>query len=228
MGVGRETHVVVGVETEIVAHVGFGRVFLAFHGEAFGGYAEVAIEHLLHRFLPDGVDGLVVAGGNGFHIGFKSGPELGEVEQAVAVREFGIGHHAFGSETVVLHAVDSVIERATLRKTGVTVGAHIAVGTVGIGFRHQKRLAKVELLWVETGVLAEGFAFEESKGRIGPAGTRVILVLDAGHGVGHNSGEDERIFFCGRCFGLSGSSPQGAEGCKGDEERFFHERINCY
>ena len=88
-----------------------GSVFLAVYFESLGIFSEIAIEHLLHGFLPNGVDGLLFfVGGNALDKGFDARPELTEVEEAIAIGEVGVGHSAFGNKSVVIHGVDSIVE----------------------------------------------------------------------------------------------------------------------
>ena len=64
------------------------------------------------------------------------------------------------------------------------------LGAVFIGFVLKIRFAKVELALAH----AEQFALEESEAGVGPAGTRAVLVLDAGDGVFLDGRELEAVF----------------------------------
>ena len=112
---GCQAYVVSRIKLEIVLNVRLGSVFLACYLESLRIFSKIAIEHLLNSLLPNGVDGLLVlVGRHALHESFETGPELTEVEEAIAIGEVGVGHSAFGSKSVVLHGVDGVVERAAL------------------------------------------------------------------------------------------------------------------
>ena len=112
---GCQAHVVSRIKLEIVLNVRLRSVFLACYVESLRILSKIAIEHLLNSLLANGVDGLLVlVGRHALHESFETGPELTEVEETIAVGEVGVGHSAFGSETIVFHGVDNVIERTTL------------------------------------------------------------------------------------------------------------------
>ena len=186
-----ERYVVVGIEFEVILHEGFRCIFHAFVRELGGALAKVAVEHRLHVLLPDGVDFLGIALGDGVDISLHGREEGGEVEQRIAVEGVGVGHQAFGNQTVAVHAEDGVVERTTLAETGITMGAHVAVGAVGVGLADEEGFAEVNVLLL--GVFLDDFALEEGQGRITPASTRVVLVLDGRNGVGNHRGEHERV-----------------------------------
>ena len=216
MGVGGEAHIVVGVQAHILREALRG-IGLALVGELGGCLAEVVVDHALHALLPHGIDAFGVALGDGAHVSLHGGKEAGEVVQAVAVGQHGVGHGALGHQTLVLQAIDGVVERAALREAGVAVGADVAVGAVHVGVAHEEALAQVDVLHL--GMLLQDLTFQEGVGAVGPAGAAVVLVLDAGHGVRNHGGEDERVAARGRLLCHGG---QGHACGQGQNDEFVH------
>ena len=191
MCVAGQRNVVVGIQLQVVLYEALGSVLLALVLKLLGALAEVVVDHALHVLLPHGVQLLGVAAGDSLDVCFHGREEVGEVEQRVAIGGDGVGHYAFGDKTIALHAEDGVIERTTLAEACVTMSADIAVGTVGVGLAYEERLAQVDVLLA--GVLLQHLALQECKSRVAPAGTGVVLVLDAGNGVLQHCGEHERV-----------------------------------
>ena len=192
-----QRHVVVGIQLQVVLHKALGSVLLALVFKLCGALAEVVVQHALYILLPDGVDLLGIACSDSLDVCLHGREEVGEVEQRVTIRGDGVGHDTLGDETIALHAEDGVIERTALAEACVAMSADVAVGTVGVGLANEERLAQVDVGLA--GVLLQNLALQESKSRVAPAGTRVVLVLDAGYGVLKHGGEHERIGLLGHC-----------------------------
>ena len=197
MCVAGQRHVVVGVQLQVVLHKALGSVLLALVFKLCGALAKVVVQHTLHVLLPDGVDLLGVACSDSLDVSLHGREEVGEVEQRVTVGGDGVGHDTLGDETVALHAEDGIVERTALAEACIAMSAYVAVGTVGVGLANEERLAQVDVGLA--GVLLQNLALKERKSRVAPAGTRVVLVLDAGYRVLQHGGEHERVSLLGHC-----------------------------
>ena len=226
MGVARKAYIVLGVEGQIVLDEALGSILLALVGKLLGALAEVVVNHVLHIALPAGINLAGIAGGDSLQIGLHGREEVGEVEEGVTVVGDGIRHAcALGDKAVAVHAEDSVVEASALAEAGVTVGTHVAVGTVHIGLAYEEAFAKVDV--GHLGMLLQHFALEESKAGVSPARTAVLLVLDAGHGIFNHCGENKRVLGQFLLLGLgSHCASCSNHGCKTDKENFLHSV--CY
>ena len=100
-----------------------------------------------------------------------------EIKEGIAIFRDGIGHDAFWNESVVFHAVKSILEGTALTETGVAMSADMLVGTVNISFADEERLAQVEVV-LHFRVLLDSFTLQKSQRRISPAGSAAGLVLN--------------------------------------------------
>ena len=89
-------------------------VLLALVFKFCGAHSEVIVKHALQALFPSGVDLLCVALGNGLEISFHGREESSEAVERITIECDGVGHNAFGDESVVLHTVDGILETASL------------------------------------------------------------------------------------------------------------------
>ena len=73
-----------------------------------------------------------------------------------------------------LHAVDDIVEGATLAEADIAAGADGGHGAVVVGVLNDVHLAEV----VGTLVHAEQFGFDEGKTAVAPASASAVLVFD--------------------------------------------------
>ena len=226
MGVACKAYIVLGIEGQIVLYKTLGSILLALVGKLRGALAEIVVNHMLHIALPAGIDLAGIAGGDSLQIGFHGREEVGEVVEGVTVVGDGIRHACtLGYKAVAVHAENSIVETSALAEAGIAMGTHVAVGTVHIGLAHEEAFAKVNV--GHFGMLLQHFALEESKAGVSPAGTAVLLVLDAGHGIFNHCGENKRVLGQFLLLGLgSHCASCSNHGCKTDKENFLHSV--CY
>ena len=106
------------------------------------------------------------------------------VGEGVAVFNAGT-HHLFGYKAEGLHAVDDIVERATLAEADVAAGADGGHGAVVVGVLNDVHLAEI----VGAFVHAEQFGFDEGKAAVAPASAGTVLVFDRGDGQLFHNGE---------------------------------------
>ena len=116
----------------------------------------------------------------------------------------------------MLDAVEGIIGRATFCKLAVAVQSYHLNGTVHIGFVGYEAFAKV----VGLAGFLEDFGFKIGQGRVVPARSRTVLVLDACDRIFLYNREDRFVrilFFCFLCAGAQTDDGEERKCCE-----FFH------
>ena len=186
MGIRSQGYVIVHVQAQRL-HVALRSVFLAFVSEFFGAFAQVSIIDTAESLFPYGRQLLQFARGQSIYKGCGYEVHLIVVGQGVAVERTRLRHGFLRYDTVVLHAVNHVVETSSLRERNIAVCTDGLGCTVFHGFMYDEHFAKVMFAFSH----AEQFGFEERQCAEAPARTALILVLDRGDRVFFHRGKDE-------------------------------------
>ena len=166
-------------DTDVIVHLNGQRsskalrcVGLALPSERLGQLTHIGIEDTLETVNPRGCQFLKLALVNHIGIALKVGGEFRGVELLVAIGHTGI--HLVGYHTVVLPHIVHVIGSTALSKVNGTIHADVLDSLVQVAVIDNKALAQVNLL----ARFAQNLALKESVGRVAPACSRLVLVLD--------------------------------------------------
>ena len=83
-------------------------------------------------------------------------------------------HFFFRHQTESFHSVNHIIERPTLRERSIAMSADSHIGTILISVVNGKHLRKIIFSLSHT----KQFRFQESHGRVAPASTCPVLILN--------------------------------------------------
>ena len=127
---------------------------------------------------------------HGAHHSICEGRQLSVVTQCIAIHHPG-AHFFFRHQTESFHSVNHIIERPTLRERSIAMSADSHIGTILISVVNGKHLRKIIFSLSHT----KQFRFQESHGRVAPASTCPVLILNGCNRVFLYCCKNETFFF---------------------------------